>query len=726
MRRPVRTLRTVRLGEAPAAKTARFPRWRALTGLVSLAAVAGVLVAGALAPAVAATSLAASGGITLFESLPHVLTIDAPMAASTVYAKDPKTGKFAPLARFFQQDRIPVGYNQIAPVMVDAIVSSEDPRFFSEGPLDLWGTLRAAANNLGGGKLEGGSTITQQYVKNVLVQGCEHSAASPAELSACYARVAGSSGSAGVQRKLQELRYAINVERRYTKQQILTRYLNIVGFGGNVYGIEAAARHYFGVSALSLTLDQAATLAGMVQDPNALRIDTPASATNGAANAYALTRARRDYVLGRMLDGGKIRDAEHEQAIASPVVPQVHAIESGCAAAQGATYFCQYVQDVIATSTAFGKTPEERYDTLMRGGLKIYTTLDWNVQTAANAAMHSTVPGVVEGVDLGAATVSVQASTGSVLSITQNTTYGQGSAPGTSALVFAGDLQQGGSTGFSAGSTFKLFTLLDWLETGHSLYQRVDGRDRTILRYPDRCLPGGVFRNTSGWMPGNFEGESGYVGTPMQFTAQSLNTGYLAMAAQLDLCDIGNLATTLGVTLGNGQSVPLAGNTPLTGPDEILGSDAVSPIAMAAAYATIANGGVRCEPLVIQSATGPDGHALPVQQRACTRVVSSQVAAEAATALHGVMRYGTGQAANPEDGTSLIGKTGTHQSLQTWIIESNTQVTTASWVGDVQGAGDLYATWYQGAPLADLRYPLWRKDQGPIDSLYPGAGWPSS
>lgn len=712
--------------ELPATKRKRSGRWGAWGGLISLATLAGILVAGVLAPGAAVLALGASNGISLFESLPHVLAIDAPMAASTLYAKDPSTGKYAPFARFFQQDRLPITAAQIAPVMVDAIVSSEDPRFFHEGPLDLWGTLRAAANNLGGGRLEGGSTITQQYVKNVLVQGCEHSTTSSAELSACYARVAGSSGNAGVQRKLQELRYAMNVERRYTKQQILTRYLNIVGFGGNVYGIEAAARHYFGVSADSLTLDQAATLAGMVQDPNTLRIDTPTSATNGAGNGYALTRTRRDYVLGRMLTGGKISKAAHEQAIAAPVLPQIHAVESGCAAAHDATYFCQYVQDVIATTTAFGKTPDERYDTLLRGGLKIYTTLDWNVQKAATTAMHSTVPGLVDGVDLGAATVSLQAATGNVLSITQNTSYGQdSSAPGTSALVFAGDLQRGGSGGFSAGSTFKLFTLLDWLETGHSLYQRVDGRDRAILRYPDRCLPGGVYRNTSEWMPGNFEGEAGYIGTPMQFTAQSLNTGYLAMAAQLDLCDIGNLATTLGVTLGNGQSVPLAGNTPLTGPDEILGSDAVSPIAMAAAYATVANGGVRCEPLVIQSATGPDGHALPVPQTACTRVVPQKVAAEATIALHGVMRYGTGATANPDDGTPLIGKTGTHQSLQTWIIESNTQVTTASWVGDVQGTGDLYANWYNGALLADLRYPLGRKVQGPIDTLYPGTGWPS-
>lgn len=711
-----------------------------IAGFVGLSAVAGVLVAATVTPAIALTGATASSAITMFDNLPSVLEIDKLMLPTTIWAMDYNTGQYSELAKFYDQDRSPVTSDQVAPVMNDAILSSEDPRFYQHGGVDLIGTTRAVLQNAqGGGSTQGGSTISQQYVKNILVQRCERDAKATETLTYdevlanCWTQATTASGNDGIQRKLQEMRYAIALEKKYSKQEILLGYLNIANFGGRTYGIDAAARYYFGASASTLTLSQAATLAGMVQNPNAYRIDQPDGSfynpstdtmTNSAADGYADTTTRRNYVLGRMLDDGKITQEQYDAAYAEPITPNITQSTTGCAAAGGAAYYCQYVKNIILTDPAFGAEADDRLKTLQRGGLNIYTTLDRRLQGTAEQAMAEWTPTSVEGMvdastgKFGAAVVNLEATTGRVLAIGQNTRFSEDASteadPNFSSLVYAADSKYGRSDGFPVGSTFKVFTLIDWLEKGKSLNDTVDGRLRTIPRVTNSCE--GDWVNTKSERVANFGGGGGYVGTPMQFTRDSLNTGYTAMASQLDLCDIEKVATKMGVAQGSGDPVQV--DTLFS----ILGSNNVSPMAMAGAYATIANNGVYCQPKAIDKVTDSDGVDMPqyVPQTTCTQVLEPNIAATAAYALAGVMNNGTGTASNPFDGTPVLGKTGTHQQWQTWMVESSTAVATAVWVGNSTGEGDIFNRYFNGTQMSNLRHRIANAVQSNADVFYPG------
>ena len=685
-----------------------------LAGLVGLSAVAAVLITATVTPAIAVTGAAASSAITMFDKMPSYLEITEGMQPSTIVYTD-GAGNQQELAKFYEQNRSPVTFDQIAPVMYDAILSSEDPRYYEHGGIDLIGTTRAVLSNLeGGGNTQGGSSISQQYVKNILIQKCEWNAANDEEKQKCFVEATNSSGSDGIERKLQEMRYAIQLEKEYSKNDILLGYLNIANFGSVNYGIDAAARYYFNVPASDLSIAQAAVLAGIVQNPNTYRIDQKDNEVNGEADGYSLTKKRQEYVLGRMLEDGKITQEQHDAAVAEPITPTITNPTQGCAAS-AASYFCQYVVSVVRNDPAFGATAEDRQAALRRGGLTIHTTLNMDLQITAAQVMMDNVPSSIASMKLGAATVNVETSTGRVLSIAQNTKFNesQNAPEGETGLVYAGNLQFGGSTGFNAGSTFKLFTLVDWLEQGHSVNEVLNGRMRTFKNFTNSCT-GNIVNNTT--PIGNFGRAGGYTGTPMQFTAGSLNTGFLAMAEKLDLCDIANVATKMGVTLGDGSPITMSV------PYNVIGSDEVSPLAMAGAYATIANNGIYCQPQAIDKVTDADGNERadlkPV--RTCSQVLAPEIAATAAHALRGVMNGGTGGAANPGDGTQLIGKTGTHEERQTWMIESSTAVTTAAWVGTVEGQQANV----QRAGFGSTRYVLARTIQREADKLYPGGTFP--
>ncbi len=393
------------------------------------------------------------------------------------------------------------------------------------------------------------------------------------------------------------MRYAIALEQKYSKNEILLGYLNIANFGGQTYGIDAAARYYFGIPASQLSIAQAATLAGMVQTPNLYRIDRPDGTTtddnnkplNGAADGYSITKKRETYVLDRMLADGKITQQQHDDAVSAPIEPHITPPQSGCAATGATAYFCQYVVSVIEHDPAFGATDDDRAKALRQGGLKIYTTLDWNMQNAAQKAMSDYTPTSVDGMFFGSTVTSLETSTGRVLAIAQNSKFTEDATlatdPNYSSLVYAGDHTFGSSDGFSAGSTFKLFTLIDWLEKGHSINEVLNGVNHVFKKMTNSCT--GDWTNTSNTLVRNFGNDPGFVGTPADFTRQSLNSGFFAMAEKLDLCDIQKVATKMGVTVAK-TGLPVAMGDLFS----VIGSNAVSPIAMAAAYATVANNGV--------------------------------------------------------------------------------------------------------------------------------------
>jgi membrane peptidoglycan carboxypeptidase len=728
-----------------------------IAGLVGLSTVAGVLIAATVTPAIAVSGAAASSAITMFDNLPSVLEIEKLMLPTTLYYTNPD-GTNTELAQFYDQNRSPVQFDQIAPVMYDAMLSSEDPRFYQHGGIDLIGTTRALLQNArGGGETQGGSSISQQYVKNVLVQKCESNATSDEELRDCFTQATQSSGTEGIQRKLQEMRYSIALEQKYSKNEILLGYLNIANFGGITYGIDAAAKYYFGTPAANLNVAQSATLAGILQNPNTYRLDQPGNPSNGAADGtvpapdgslagldsllkagtitqeqynaaadpYTATKSRQLYVLSRMLSDGKITQDQYLEAAIAPITPTITPAPTGCEVAQQNAYFCQYVKNVIKTDPAFGATDDDRIKTLQRGGLKIYTTLDPRVQAAATEAMSDLTPTSVDGmVDdntgrFGSATVSLEASTGRVLAIAQNTKFTEdgdlAGDPNYSSLVYAAGDQYGKSGGFEAGSTFKLFTLVDWLEKGHSVNESVNGVNRVFKKY---TICDGTWTNTSNTKVNNFSG-NGYVGTPMSFTRDSLNSGFFAMAEQLDLCDIEKVAAKMGVTRGDGSPVQMDNQF------SIIGSNNIAPIAMAGAYATIANNGIYCQPKIIDRVVTSDDVEIPAPATTCSQVVDPKVAATAAYALQGVMnRGGTGASGNPGDGTPLIGKTGTHEAKQTWLIESSTKVTTAAWVGNSTGSGDIFTRYIKGQQGQYIRYEMASRVQRAADEAYGGDAFP--
>lgn len=703
-------------------------------GLVGLSAVAGVLVTATVTPAIAIAGNSASTAIELFDSLPSYLEVDTPMQPTTIYATDYDGSDFV-LTSFYDQNRIPVTYDEVSQTMYDALLSSEDPRYYEHGGIDLIGTTRALLNNFQGGDTQGGSSISQQYVKNVLIQRCEQQAESGSEeQQACYYEAIEAEGAEGYERKLQEMRYAISIEQEYSKDEILIGYLNIANFGGQTYGIEAAAEYYFNTRASDLTLSQAATLAGMVQNPNRYRIDLPEGSytdsegtpRNSADDGYAATKDRRDYVLGRMLDDGKITQEQYDAALAEAIEPSINPRETGCGAAGGSAYFCKYVQQTILNDTTgtFGDTWDERWELLRRGGLSIYTTLDFNVQMPAETAMKTYAASTVEGIAFGSTAVTVEASTGRILAMVQNTTFSEdeamASTPGYSSLVYAGDYAHGSSIGFPVGSTYKLFTLIDWLENGRSINEVLNGVNR-VFQY--KC--NGVQQYNDEKI-GNFAGGNGKTDTVIGFTRDSLNSGYLAMAEQLDVCEINQVAERFGVKWGDGDSITNPqGEGHLQVLFDVLGWKNIAPVDMASAYATIANDGVRCEPHAIDRIVDAEGTEIPVPETGCERVVDSNIAATAAEALKSVMvGNGTGSAANPSDGTELIGKTGTHENISTMMIESSTAATTAVWVGQSSGSVDLRTVYSNGVLGNSVRYSLARDIQAAANANYPGGAFP--
>lgn len=725
-----------------------------LAGLVGLSVITGVLVTATITPAIAVSGTAASSAITIFNNLPSALEISTGMLPTTIYAKNPDSGQYEVMTKFYDQNRIPVTWDQIAPVMYDAILSSEDPRYYEHGGIDLIGTARALLSNAkGDANIQGGSSISQQYVKNILVQQCYSKAESTdfkddtkkkltaqqqldAAVQKCYTDATNSKGASGIQRKLQEMRYAIALEQKYSKKDILLGYLNIANFGGVTYGIEAASEYYFGVHAKDLDYQQAAILAGMVQNPNTFRLDQPGNKANGEANDYALTKTRQKYVLTRMDKDGKITTAQYREGLAAKIVPSIHTPQSGCAAT-AAPYFCQYVVSVVNTDPAFGATSDARARTLKQGGLNIYTTLDWRLQNAAQNTLSQRTPATIgqSTWKYGATIVNIENSTGRVLSMAQNTTfsYDKGAPDGSTGIIYAGDKQHGSSSGFAPGSTFKIFTILDWLEKGHSLNEVLNGNVRVYKKFTNSCPGQGDWINYKNEKVGNFDNERGYVGTPLQFTSQSLNSGFFAMASKLDLCDIANDAAKLDVTNANGKPITMPVQNSIIG-----NTQAVSPLAMGSAFATVANNGVQCQPKVIDRVTDSTGKDRALPNLTCAQKVDPNVAATAAYDLQGVMRGGyqaTGALGNPNDGTQLMGKTGTNEANQTWLIESSTAATTVVWSGVSDGVNlpdgsenphaDLFHTRYRGTLLSDLRYVLSKAQQKVVDQYYPGGAFPA-
>lgn len=689
---------------------------------VVMSVLAGMLVAVAVTPAVAVAGESTSGAVAFFEDLPSYLDVQTPQQVSSVYAT--KGGKQVKIASFYAENRTNVTADQMADTLKQAAIDTEDPRYYDEGGIDVLGTLRGVAATVVGGDVQGGSSITQQYVKNVLVQQCEEltgkdQAATAKKVEACYQDAAGVTP----QRKLQEMRYAIAVNKKYSKDDILTGYLNIVGLGGRVYGAEAGAEYYFGVHAKDLSLVQSATLVAILNNPSNLRIDVPSDKDNGSANGYALTKERRDYVLRRMQAHGSITKAAMTKAIATPITPKITETANGCSTAatnEDAGYFCDYVRDQVLQDPAFGKTAAARIATLDTKGLQIHTSLDLDLQSQAQTALSTYVPSTMAGVDVGGSNVTVEPGTGRIMSMVQNTSYTQGdnAAAGSTAVNYSADSGYGNSGGFQTGSTYKVFTLAEWLATGHTLSESVSTTEHTFQNseFTNSC------QNVSGgtWPVANAESVPASM-TVQAATVESINTAFGAMGKQLDLCKIAQLAQSMGIHRADGAAL---GQTP----SSILGVNELSPIDLAEAYAGFANGGVVCTPTAIDSVTESDGTKITPTPSSCTQGVSADVAGTVDYALQGVLSgSGTAASANPGDSVPKFAKTGTTDGdVQNWLVASSTKYTNATWIGNVLGNVSL-ANWpfLQGTTGYSAKFGVGKSMMAYLDQTVGGDALPA-
>lgn len=638
-----------------------------VVGFLSFSVIAGVLVAAMMTPAIALTSVGANTAIGVFQDLPESISIGRLTQQNQIYAT--RGGQPVQIATSYDQDRQNVAWDEVSTLLKQAAIAGEDRRFYDHGGVDLQSVARAATDNLQHKKItSGASTIDMQLVRNILVQQSLLIKDPRAREKALTAAI-----DQTFERKLAEMKLAIGLDKKYTKKQILLGYLNITGFGGSTYGVEAAAHKYFSVDAKNVTLVQAASLIATVEDPNNLNLGDPKN--------YAANKVRRDFILGNMLEMKYITNTQYRKAIATPIETKPEPPSNGCLYAVDAKFACDYVTRLIPTLAALGSNASEREDNWARGGYKVYTSIDLDQQDVAQAALSADAPATESRFALGAAADAVQPGTGRILVMAENKQFDNsatGGGPAATAVNYSTDKNYGGSAGFATGSTYKIFTLVDWLQHGHGLYDSVNG---SVRPFPMKSFAAACEAPFVGapYTPKNDSPHEGGSMSVLQATVQSVNVAFISMAQKLDLCDIRADAEAMGMHRADGAQLEAL-------PASTIGTNEIAPLTMAAAIATIGANGTYCAPTIIDKLVDSAGKELPGQAQQCTAAIEPNIASTVAFALAAVMKSGTGSPGNPRDGVPIVGKTGTTDNAQqNWLIATTTKVALAVWVGNTDG-----------------------------------------
>ena len=651
-------------------------------GLVGL--VGGAILAAMAVPFVAGFGKASEVAAEQIGSLPAELATP-PLPART-YMLDADGNRIATL---FDENRIEVPLNKISPNMQRAIVAVEDERFYEHHGVDVKGLIRAQLENTASGSIQqGASTLTMQYVRNVLVT----SARSQQEVEAALERTTA--------RKLQEIRYAVQLERELTKDEILNRYLNIAYFGSGAYGVEAASRRYFGHGANKMSVVEAATLAGIVQSPVGYDpLINPAD-----------SETRRNAVLAKMESLDYITPEQYQKAAARPVKSYLEPkqISNGCAESKY-PFYCDYAVNQILNDPNYGKTRQDREDFLKRGGVVIHTAMQPKAQAAATNAVMNTIP-PKDPSKKGTAIAMVTPQTGEVVALAENRLWGT-KGKGRTTYNYAVDQKDGGTTGMQAGSTFKIFTLAAAMEAGFSPYTVLDASDdKNFPAGPWGCTDGnyfGAYTVSNSTASGQFN--------MLQGTAFSVNTYFVGLEQQVGLCRTVDIAKRTGMTLANGADLPLVQSF-------TLGSVEVSPLALATSYATMANHGVYCKPHAITRIVDEQSSEKKVVSKVdpqCREAVSREVADSVTAILTHVVDGGipgrTGAAMSL--GRDATGKTGTTDtSAAVWFAGYTPELAAAVWVGDPRGGFQypmknvyINGSYYGQVFGSSLPGPIWKQ-----------------
>lgn len=608
--------------------------------MARLSVLAGLLVALVMIPTTAIVAMTATQVSDDVIELPLTLKDERSAQTSRLLASDGQL-----IAYFYNENRQDVPLEEIAPVMQDAILSIEDARFYEHGALDLKGTLRALVNNASEGQTQGGSSITQQLVKLTLLSQATTKEQQAAAIKKSPAR------------KIRELKLAIELENKYSKKEILERYLNLAYFGDGAYGISAAAFHYFSKSPAELNARQAATLAGLVKDP-----------VGFDPNVYPeKALQRRNTVLAVMERLGKITPEVSTKYQASALALKVTEFPNGCVGVTG-EFSCDYAKQWLMAQPALGETEEDRLANLQRGGLTIKSNIDLSMQAAADDAVESTVKPTDEAI---AALAMVEPGTGKVRAVAQSRPIGTDLKKGESFINFVVPTAYGQSGGFPAGSTFKMFTVAAALKNGVDPGQTFNAPRDLTMKAGDffACNGGG----TSEWKVSNST-TSGRMNM-YRATRQSVNTYFAQLEKQAGLCNTVRAAESMGIKVPEDDQVG-----PFT-----LGVTSVSPLDMAAAYATAASGGMYCKPRPVDEILDANGQVLKKFDPSCERVLTSGQAAQINDILRGVQEPGGFGFSN---GTGLdvpsAAKTGTTQENKAvWYAGYTPELATASMIAGV-------------------------------------------
>ncbi|HEY2061833.1 MAG TPA: transglycosylase domain-containing protein [Amycolatopsis sp.] len=623
--------------------------------LIGLCLLAGVLVAGILFPVVGAAGVASNQASETVEQTSTDLADIPPPLVTTV---TDSAGK--PIATLYDQYRIPVAADQINDATKWALVSVEDKRFYEHHGVDWQGTLRAAVSNGAGGDTQGASTLTQQYVKNYLINVVYRGDKTGQEKAQ----------EQSLARKLKEARIAINLESKLSKQQILAGYLNIVEFSRQIYGIGAAAHAYFNTTPEQLTVPQSALLAGLVNNP----------AVNDPWKHPDKATARRNLVLDRMVDNKKLAKADADRFKATPLGVVADAPAKPAANCTGAGpengFFCQYVEDYLLKA-GFNK------DDLYTGGYTIKTTLDEKANHEAKVSAETQVSKTQKNVANTLSLVRPGKTRHEVVALAANRDYGNDAEAGQTTYALPSGVYNTGG----AGSSYKIFTTAAVLDKGIAgIYSNIPVGDsytsHVFTGSQPQCPPTGA-PATRWYCVGN-AGHYGASNTLQGALATSPNTAFVALEDQLGSTGPGiDMAIKLGMrnTMASDTGGrPVDPKDPKSLPQsKVYGPTATNPgygaftlgfsptsgLELANVAATLLSGGSWCPATPLAGVTDRNGKAVPVKEAACEQVVPEGLANTMVVGMSKDDQAGgtsAAAAAAVNWNRPILGKTGTTQN----------------------------------------------------------------
>jgi len=655
--------------------------------LIRAGLIAGIVVAGLVFPLVALAGAGAKSGADALQSMPEEL-IEVPSAQTTyVYANDGKTL----LTMFYEEHRRPTDIDDMSPHILQAIVAAEDTRFYEHNGVDAKGVARAfVANQQAGGVSQGASTLTMQYVRMALRDG----ARTPRQALAATEQTTA--------RKLREMRLAIELEKRISKEEILERYLNSAYFGHRAYGIFAAAEVFFSKTPRDLTLTEAALLAGLVKAP---------SAYDPATNNQRAATERRNYVIDQMLKIGSVTAPQAASAKKSKIKLKLTTPPNDCVSVPKKHndwgFFCDYLRNWWMEQPAFGRTSRERLENLRRGGYKVVTTIDPKIQSSA---LEHILEKEKKKSVYAHGEVVIEPGTGRIRAMAVNRRYSldqkkngehsdrkkrddfKGNYPNTvNPLLGGGDM-----AGYQAGSTFKIFTMLAALENGMPLNTAIDAPRRYVSKYI--TAPGPATCGTL-WCPQNASASMTGRQTMWSGFGKSVNTYFVQLEQRVGAEKAVRMAERLGLKWRTEIDRLLASPEHADGWGAFtLGVSDATPIEMANVFATLAAEGKYCEPIPVRMINTREGASLEYKGKKvagprCHQELRPEVAQAATDAARCVTGYGAARGSCEGWSTSpmvyatlnrpVAGKSGTTDSNRSaWFCGFTPQLAAAAFVAD--------------------------------------------